>query len=74
LQTYQSHQKVLFRDDQSDDYVEENYKIEENYKNKAYWALPENVRHAIDISKKKSRHSAFYNRMNALTDKISVYK
>lgn len=47
---------------------------EGNYKNAAYWALPENVRHAIDISKKKSKHSAFYNRMNALNDKIAVYK
>jgi hypothetical protein len=46
----------------------------QNYKNKAYWALPENVRHAIDLSKKKSRHSDFYNRMAAVNEKIAVYK
>ena len=44
------------------------------YRNKSYWALPENVRHAIDISKKKSKHSEFYNKMTALNEKISVYK
>ena len=31
------------------------------YQDSKYWALPENVRHAIDISKKKSKRSDFYN-------------
>ena len=46
----------------------------DGYKNKAYWALPENVRNAIDLSKKKSKHSDFYYKMASLNDKISVYK
>lgn len=46
----------------------------DGYKNKAYWALPENVRNAIDLSKKKSKHSDFYYKMSSLNDKISVYK
>ena len=45
-----------------------------NYKNSAYWALPENVRHAIDCARKKSKHSDFYNRLRSLNDKIGVYK
>ena len=47
---------------------------EDNYKNKAYWSLPENVRNAIDLSKKKSKHSDFYSKLNSLNDKIGVYK
>tara|TARA_B110000285_G_C14547076_1_gene347485 strand:+ start:149 stop:409 length:261 start_codon:yes stop_codon:yes gene_type:complete len=31
------------------------------YQNSKYWALPENVRHAIDISKKKGKRSDFCN-------------
>jgi len=46
----------------------------DGYKNKAYWALPENVRNAIDLSKKKSKHSDFYYKMASLNDKIAVYK
>lgn len=34
---------------------------EVGYQNASYWALPENVRHAIDLSKKKSKHSDFCN-------------
>jgi hypothetical protein len=32
-----------------------------DYQDAAYWSLPENVRHAIDLSKKKSKHTDFYN-------------
>ena len=46
----------------------------EEYKNKSYWSLPENVRHAIDLSKKKSKHSDFYSKLTSLNDKIGVYK
>lgn len=45
-----------------------------NYKNSAYWALPDNVRQAIDIARRKSKHSDFYNRLRSLNDKIGVYK
>ena len=48
--------------------IDEEYKTEE-----AYLRLPENVRHAIDLSKKKSKHSEFYIKLNELTDKINVY-
>ena len=34
---------------------------EVGYRNAAYWSLPENVRHAIDLSKKKSKRSDFCN-------------
>jgi hypothetical protein len=44
------------------------------YQNSVYWALPENVRHAIDQAKKKSKHSDFCNRLNGLNDKITIYK
>ena len=45
----------------------------ETTKDKAYWALPEHIRHAIDISRKKSKHSEFYGRLTELNDKIGVY-
>ena len=56
-----------YKSDSSEDEAEE-------YKNNSYWALPENVRHAIDLSKKKSRHSDFYSKLTSLNDKIGVYK
>ena len=31
-----------------------------SYKTKAYYALPENVRHAIDLSKAKNKNTDFY--------------
>ena len=43
-------------------------------KNKAYWALPENIRHAIDVSRRKSKHTEFYGRLLELNDKIGVYQ
>lgn len=46
----------------------------EKYKNEAYWQLPENVRHAIDLSKKKSLHTDFSIRLSSLNEKIGVYK
>jgi hypothetical protein len=53
---------------------DEDMEAKVNYKNSAYWALPENVRHAIDCARKKSKHSDFYNRLRSLNDKIGVYK
>lgn len=57
----------------SDFYLDE--EVEDDYRDAAYWQLPENVRHAIDISKrKKSKHSDFFCRLRSLNDKIGVYK
>ena len=53
---------------------EEDIEARNQYKTPAYWALPENVRHAIDVAREKSKHSDFYNRLRSLNDKISVYK
>ena len=56
------------------EYKSESSGDEEGYKNNAYWALPENVRHAIDLSKKKNKKSDFYSKLTSLNDKIGVYK
>jgi hypothetical protein len=53
---------------------DEDMEAKVNYKNSSYWALPDNVRHAIDCARKKSKHSDFYNRLRSLNDKIGVYK
>ena len=53
---------------------EEDPEAKVNYKNYTYWALPDNVRHAIDTAKRKSKHSDFYIRLKGLNDKIGVYK
>ena len=45
-----------------------------SYKNKAYWNLPENVRNAIDLAKMKQKHSEFYYRLQAVNDKIYVFR
>ena len=45
-----------------------------SYKDEAYWSLPENVRHAIDLTKRKNQHSDFYTRLTSLNDKIGVYQ
>ncbi len=44
-----------------------------NWKNKTYWALPENVRNAIDVAKMKKKHSDFYYRLKILNDKIHIF-
>ena len=61
---------------EEEDYTssDEDMEAKINYKNSAYWALPDNVRHAIDCARKKSKHSDFYNRLRSLNDKIGVYK
>jgi len=48
--------------------------IDESYKTKAYWQLPENVRNAIDVAKMKAKHSEFYYRLQKLSDKILVFR
>ena len=47
--------------------------MSEDYKNEAYWSLPENVRNAIDFARTKSKHSDFYGKLKGLTDKLGVY-
>lgn len=44
-----------------------------DWKNKAYWSLPENVRSAIDLAKAKKKHSDFYYKLKVTNDKIQVY-
>ena len=48
--------------------------LDDSYKNKSYWNLPENVRNAIDVAKSKSRHSEFYYKLQNLNDKIYVFR
>ena len=49
--------------------------MNEEYKQlQSYQQLPANVQHAIDISKRKAKHSDFYMQLQDLTEKISVYK
>ena len=58
----------------SDDENHKNLKVDQSYKDASYWKLPENVRHAIDLSKNKSNHTDFSMKLSALNDKITVYK
>ena len=46
-----------------DSNLSDSKKPDESYKNDQYWALPENVRNAIDVAKMKSKHSEFYYRL-----------
>jgi hypothetical protein len=34
-----------------------------NWRDKAYWRLPKNVRHAVDVAEAKSKHSKFWYRL-----------
>ena len=43
-------------------------------RDQAYYSLPDNVRHAIENSKIKAKHSEFYYRLKGLNEKISTYK
>ena len=43
------------------------------WRNSQYWALPENVRNAIDVAQMKKKHSNFYYRLRLLNDKIAVF-
>ena len=44
------------------------------WRDEAYWRLPANVRHAVDVAKVKSKHSEFWYRLQALNDKIFVFR
>lgn len=54
--------------------IETNQGIVESWKNASYWKLPENVRSAIDIARKKAHHSDFYYRLEVLNDKLLVFQ
>jgi len=58
---------TIYSDDEDSDTIH-------GYQNAAYWSLPDNVRHAIDLSKHKSKHTDFYNALSNLNEKISLYK
>lgn len=45
----------------------------EEYRDAAYYALPENVRKAVDLAKVKSKHSEFYDKLKNLNDKVGVF-
>lgn len=45
-----------------------------SYQNSQYWALPKNVRTAIDNAKQKSQHSEFFYKLQDLNDKIIIYR
>ena len=49
-------------------------KRDNSYKDATYWALPDNVRTAIDVAKSKAKHSEFYYRLQTLNDKIFVFQ
>ena len=44
-----------------------------SWRNQQYWALPENVRKAIDMAKMKKRHSDFYYKLTLLNEKINIF-
>ena len=46
----------------------------QNWKDAAYYRLPENVRKAIDVAKLKSHHTEFWYKLQNLNDKLHVYK
>lgn len=52
---------------------EDTRRIDDSYKNTAYWALPLNVRNAIDLAKSKEKQSEFSKRLEDLNDKIYIY-
>jgi hypothetical protein len=44
------------------------------WRNAGYWRLPENVRHAVDVAKMKSKHSEFWYKLEILNDKIFIFR
>ena len=59
-------------EDFSNEYLDGEKKI--HWRNDAYWRLPENVRNAIDLANMKSKHTQFWHRLEALNDKIYVFR
>jgi len=54
----------------------ERLRLEKMYpwRDENYWRLPENVRHAIDVAKMKSKHSEFWYKLQTLNDKIFIFR
>lgn len=44
------------------------------YQDSDYWKLPENVRRAMDLAHRRTKHSAFYYKLLTLNDQINIYK
>lgn len=60
--------------DDPDKSKDDGKKVDYSYRDANYWALPENVRAAIDVAKMKSKHSEFYYRLQTLNDKIFIFR
>jgi hypothetical protein len=64
--------------EESSEYIssEEDDKTNPNFwgKDERYDSLPANVRHAIDVSRDKAKHSEFYYRLKGLNERIYTYK
>lgn len=72
---HNSVEEQLEKDWKSSSGEESEMEVNEEYKQlSSYQSLPSNVQHAIDISKRKAKHSDFYMQLQDLTDKITVYK
>ena len=60
-------------DEESDVSSERGDVAEGSWKDHHYWALPENVRAAIDVANTKKKHSDFYYKLRLLNEKIHVF-
>ena len=51
-------------------------KSQKQWRNKDYWALPENIREIVDLNavRRGEHRTDFYNKLQNLNDKINVYK
>ena len=60
----------------SDDDSDESFHSNGNeiWRDANYWKLPENVRAAVDIANAKQFHTPFWHKLNAMNDKLFVYK
>ena len=61
------------KEEESDVSSERGVVADGSWKNSQYWALPENVRAAIDVAKTKKKHSDFYYKLRLLNEKIHVF-
>ena len=64
---------VEVADEESDVSSERGDVAEGSWKDRHYWALPENVRAAIDVANTKKKHSDFYYKLRLLNEKIHVF-
>ena len=45
-----------------------------SYRTEKFWKLPENVRNAIELSKRKESHSDFYSALSTLNERILIFR